>query len=84
MGKNSNPTNPEELVEYIASCLVEIKDQINVESYDEDNKTIIKLTVDERDKGKIIGKNGKVAKSIRNVLKLASTKKITKIMLEIV
>ena len=53
MGKNSNPTNPEELVEYIASCLVEIKDQINVESYDEDNKTIIKLTVDESDKGKI-------------------------------
>ena len=53
MEKNSNPTNPEELVEYIASCLVEIKDQINVESYDEDNKTIIKLTVDESDKGKI-------------------------------
>ena len=40
MGKNSNPTNPEELVEYIASCLVEIKDQIHVESFDEDNKTI--------------------------------------------
>ena len=84
MGKNSYPTNPEELVEYIASCLVEIQDKINVESYEEDNKTIIRLTVDESDKGKIIGKNGKVAKSIRNVLKLASTKKNTKIMLEIV
>jgi len=83
MGKNSNPTNPEELVAYIASCLVEIQDKINVESYEEDNKTIIRLTVDESDKGKIIGKNGKVAKSIRNVLKLASTKKNTKIMLEI-
>ena len=61
----------------------EIQDKINVESYEEDNKTIIRLTVDESDKGKIIGKNGKVAKSIRNVLKLASTKKNTKIMLEI-
>ena len=83
MGNNSNPTNPEELVEYIASWLVEIQDKINVESYEEDNKTIIRLTVDESDKGKIIGKNGKVAKSIRNVLKLASTKKNTIIMLEI-
>ena len=42
------------------------------------------LTVDENDKGKIIGKNGKIAKSIRNVLKLASTKDKNRYILEII
>ena len=67
----------------IASCLVENADKIDIETVEEDNKTILKLTVDETDKGKIIGKNGKIAKSIRNVLKLASTKNNNKYILEI-
>ena len=83
MGKSNDPSNPEELVKYIASCLVENADKIDIETVEEDNKTILKLTVDETDKGKIIGKNGKIAKSIRNVLKLASTKNNNKYILEI-
>ena len=83
MAKNNDPSNPEELVKYIASCLVENADKIDIETVEEDNKTILKLTVDETDKGKIIGKNGKIAKSIRNVLKLASTKNNNKYILEI-
>ena len=83
MAKSNDPSNPEELVKYIASCLVENVDKIDIETVEEDNKTIIKLTVDETDKGKIIGKNGKIAKSIRNVLKLASTKDNNKYILEI-
>ena len=83
MAKSNDPSNPEELVKYIASCLVENADKIDIETVEEDNKTIIKLTVDETDKGKIIGKNGKIAKSIRNVLKLASTKNNNKYILEI-
>ena len=83
MAKSNDPSNPEELVKYIASCLVENADKINIETVEEDNKTILKLTVDETDKGKIIGKNGKIAKSIRNVLKLASTKNNNKYILEI-
>ena len=83
MAKNNDPSNPEELVKYIASCLVENVDKIDIETVEEDNKTILKLTVDETDKGKIIGKNGKIAKSIRNVLKLASTKDNNKYILEI-
>ena len=81
--KSNDPSNPEELVKYIASCLVENVDKIDIETVEEDNKTILKLTVDETDKGKIIGKNGKIAKSIRNVLKLASTKDNNKYILEI-
>ena len=83
MAKSNDPSNPEELVKYIASCLVENVDKIDIETVEEDNKTILKLTVDETDKGKIIGKNGKIAKSIRNVLKLASTKDTNKYILEI-
>ena len=83
MAKSNDPSNPEELVKYIASCLVENVDKIDIEKVEEDNKTILKLTVDETDKGKIIGKNGKIAKSIRNVLKLASTKDNNKYILEI-
>jgi|TARA_B100001758_G_scaffold246201_1_gene260736 predicted RNA-binding protein YlqC (UPF0109 family) len=83
MAKSNDPSNPEELVKYIASCLVENADKIDIETVEEDNKTILKLTVDESDKGKIIGKNGKIAKSIRNVLKLASTKNNNKYILEI-
>ena len=83
MAKSNDPSNPEELVKYIASCLVENADKIDIETVEEENKTILKLTVDETDKGKIIGKNGKIAKSIRNVLKLASTKNNNKYILEI-
>ena len=83
MAKSNDPSNPEELVKYIASCLVENADKIDIETVEEDNKTILKLTVDETDKGKIIGKNGKIAKSIRNVLKLASTKNNNKFLLNI-
>ena len=83
MAKSNDPSNPEDLVKYIASCLVENVDKIDIETVEEDNKTILKLTVDETDKGKIIVKNGKIAKSIRNVLKLASTKNNNKYILEI-
>lgn len=83
MADNQEPKTPEELVKYIASNLVENTDEINIETVEEENKIILRLTVDENDKGKIIGKNGKIAKSIRNVLKLASTKDKNRYILEI-
>ncbi|MBK90204.1 MAG: RNA-binding protein [Chloroflexi bacterium] len=83
MAENQEPQSPEELVKYIASNLVENTDEIKIETVEEENKVILKLTVDENDKGKIIGKNGKIAKSIRNVLKLASTKDKSRYILEI-
>ena len=64
--------------------LPEHTDKIEIETVEEDNKIILKLTVDDDDKGKIIGKNGKIAKSIRNVLKLASIKGDSKYILEII
>ena len=84
MAENQEPQTPEELVKYISSNLVENTDEIKIETVEEENKIILKLTVDENDKGKIIGKNGKIAKSIRNVLKLASTKDKSRYILEII
>ena len=55
MADNQEPKTPEELVKYIASNLVENTDEINIETVEEENKIILKLTVDENDKGKIIG-----------------------------
>ena len=83
MAENQEPQSPEELIKYIASSLVENTEEIQIETVEEENKIIIKLSVDENDKGKIIGKNGKIAKSIRNVLKLASTKDNSRYILEI-
>lgn len=83
MVENQEPQSPEELIKYIASSLVENTEEIQIETVEEENKIILKLSVDENDKGKIIGKNGKIAKSIRNVLKLASTKDNSRYILEI-
>ena len=62
----------EELVTYIVKSLVNNKDDVNVESVAEnENTVIIKVTVNPDDLGKVIGKNGKIANSIRAIVKSA-------------
>ncbi|MGN1207963.1 MAG: KH domain-containing protein [Christensenellales bacterium] len=64
----------EELVTYIVKSLVMNKDDVKVESAKENENTIIlKVTVNPSDLGKVIGKNGKVANSIRAIVKSAQT-----------
>lgn len=64
----------EELVTYIVKSLVVNKDDVKVESAKENENTIIlKVTVNPSDLGKVIGKNGKVANSIRAIVKSAQT-----------
>ncbi len=62
----------EELVTYIVKSLVNNKDDVKVESVAEnENTVIIKVTVNPDDLGKVIGKNGKIANSIRAIVKSA-------------
>jgi len=62
----------EELVTYIVKSLVVNKDDIKVESFKENENTIIlKVSVNEKDLGKVIGKNGKIANALRNIVKSA-------------
>ncbi len=65
----------EELVRYIVSNLVENQDQIEITTTDESDKVvIINVKVAKDDVGKIIGRNGKIAGSIRTIIKSASAK----------
>ena len=62
----------EELVTYIVKSLVINKDDVKVESVKENESTVIlKVTVNSQDLGKVIGKNGKIANSIRAIVKSA-------------
>ena len=65
----------EELVRYLLNNLVENPDQVDVSSKDESDKvTVITVKVAKDDIGRVIGKNGKVAGSIRTIVKSASAK----------
>lgn len=65
----------EELVRYLVSNLVENPDKIEITSNEESDKvTIISVKVCKDDVGKVIGRNGKIAGSIRTIVKSASAK----------
>ena len=64
----------EELVRYIASTLVDHPEQVQVKTVDNPESTIIELSVGPDDMGKVIGKQGRIAKSIRTVVKAAAAK----------
>lgn len=64
----------EELVKYIVTHLVVEKDKVEVTSKQKENgETILEVVVAEQDKGKVIGKNGRIAQSLRAIIKSASS-----------
>ena len=73
----------EELVKYLASYLVEKPDEIKLTSQDDNGTIVLHLEVAESDVGKVIGKNGKIAQSLRTILKSASSKTGKKYVLKI-
>ncbi|MBQ9814992.1 MAG: KH domain-containing protein [Lachnospiraceae bacterium] len=74
-----------ELVEVIAKALVDSPDDVFVTQRDEDDGTIVlELHVSKDDMGKVIGKKGRIAKSIRTVVKTAATRKDLKVVVDIV
>ena len=72
-----------ELVEVIAKALVENPDEVVVTESVKDDETVIELSVAPADMGKVIGKQGRIAKAIRSVVKAASSKEDKKVMVEI-
>ena len=73
----------QELVAYIAKQLVEHPDQVEVSSQEQDGSLNLTLKVAEMDKGKVIGKQGKVVKAIRALVGVAAQKQGKKANLEI-
>ena len=72
-----------DLVEYVARSLVDDPDAVQVvETRDEDG-TVIELHVAEDDMGKVIGRNGSVAKALRTLLKVSAARQGGSVTLEI-
>ncbi|MDR3021782.1 MAG: KH domain-containing protein [Clostridiales bacterium] len=69
-----------ELVRYIVSNLVDNPDKIVIAQ----NGEIIKVTVDKQDMGKIIGRQGTIARSIKTIVRSAANKQNLKVQVEIV
>lgn len=73
-----------ELVEDIAKALVDKPDEVVVKVSEENGVTVLKLTVAEDDMGKVIGKQGRIAKAIRTVVRSVANKDKIKVTLEII
>ncbi|MCD8121515.1 MAG: KH domain-containing protein [Clostridiales bacterium] len=72
-----------ELVEVIAKALVDHPDEVSVTETEKDGETVIALTVAQSDMGKVIGKQGRIAKAIRSVVKAAASRDDKKVVVDI-
>ncbi|MDA1348014.1 MAG: KH domain-containing protein [Chloroflexi bacterium] len=73
-----------ELIEYIAKSIASHPEDVKVTEEQEDGRVVFRLEVAEDDKGKVIGRQGRVAQSIRVLLRVAAVKQGTRAVLEIV
>lgn len=73
-----------ELVEVIAKALVDSPDEVVVTEKDNEKAIVVELKVAPQDMGKVIGKQGRIAKSIRSVVKAAASKEDKKVIVDIV
>ena len=73
-----------ELVEFVVKSLVDNPDEVFVNKVEGEKSTILELHVAQDDVGKVIGKQGRIAKAIRSVVKAASSKDNKKVEVEIV
>ena len=71
------------LVEVIAKSLVDSPDEVVVTEVEKENSVVIELKVAPADMGKVIGKQGRIAKAIRSVVKAAASKDDKKVIVEI-
>ncbi len=72
-----------ELVETIAKALVDSPDEVVVTETENDKEIVIILHVADNDMGKVIGKQGRIAKAIRSVVRAAATKTDKRVKVEI-
>ncbi|HCF48718.1 MAG TPA: KH domain-containing protein [Syntrophomonas sp.] len=72
-----------ELVDYIAKLLVDKPEEVVVKETEDDKSVLIELRVAPEDMGKVIGKQGKIAKSIRTLTKAAAAKEGKRVVVEI-
>ncbi len=72
------------LIEYVAKSLVDEPDQVSIREVQGNQSTIFELKVAPEDMGKVIGKQGRVAKAMRTLLKVSAARQGKRAILEIV
>ena len=73
-----------DLITYVSKHLVDMPDSVRVNEVVGEQTTVIELHVDESDRGKVIGKQGRTARALRTILNAASTKLRKRSVLEII
>ena len=73
----------EKLLEVMAKSLVDDPDQVEITKEEKGDMVVLSLKVAESDMGKVIGKSGRIAKALRQVLNAAATKDKLKVVLDI-
>lgn len=73
-----------DLLMYLATSLVDCPDEVKIEENETDKSIIFSLHVNEKDMGKIIGKQGKNAQAIRTIMKAAGSKTDKKVIVDII
>jgi uncharacterized protein len=73
-----------ELLEYLARQLVDKPDEVRVEEVDEGDMLVLRLHVAEEDLGKVIGRQGRIARALRTVVRAGSARERRRVQLEIV
>ena len=76
--------SPCAMIEYIAKAIVDAKGEVFIEEYEDGDETVIELEVAEAELGKIIGRSGRVARALRNLLSAAGAKQNKRYALEII
>jgi predicted RNA-binding protein YlqC (UPF0109 family) len=78
-----NKETIKQLIEYVAGALVEAPKNVKVKQAKKENYTVMELSVNADDLGKVIGKNGQTARAIRTIVNAAASKAGEKIIFEI-
>jgi len=73
-----------ELLEYLARQLVDDPDEVRVEELDQDDELVLRLYVAEADRGKVIGRQGRIARALRAVVRASAARERRRVRLEIV
>lgn len=73
-----------ELVEVLVKSLVDAPDQVQVDQVDSSRSVVLEVRVAENDMGKVIGRQGRVARAIRTVVKAAAVKDGRRVSVEFV
>ena len=80
----SSAANMVALVEHLAKALVDAPEEVSAEAFDEPGQIVVELQVAENEVGKIIGRQGRMARSLRTILGAAGSKTGKRYQLEIV